>query len=157
MLGIRRFWTLAALYALLWWLLSRHGSGALLFGVLAIATAAGASWRMGGPRARIRSWARMPGFVALFVWQSLRGGTDIALRAFSPDMRLRPGLVAIRLTLDNDAMRALLALVVSLLPGTIAVRLEGERLLLHALDVRVPVEAEVRRFEAELAALVAVE
>jgi multicomponent Na+:H+ antiporter subunit E len=69
-------------------------------------------------------------------------------------MRLQPGLVAIRLTLADEGMRTLLAVVVSLLPGTIAVRLEGERLLLHALDRRQPAEPEVRRFEAELSALV---
>jgi multicomponent Na+:H+ antiporter subunit E len=141
-------------YSLLWWILSREGATALLFGTLAVAAATAASWRLGQPQWRIVRWARVPRFVGLFAWQSLRGGVDIALRAFSPHMRLQPGLVAIRLTLADEGMRTLLAVVVSLLPGTIAVRLEGERLLLHALDRRQPAEPEVRRFEAELSALV---
>lgn len=143
------------LYALLWWVLSRGADAALLFGALAVAAAAGASWRLGARTLGRLRWMRVPRFAARFVWQSLRGGTDIALRAFSPDMRLRPGLVVVRLTLADQEMRALLALVVSLLPGTIAVRLEGVQLTLHALDRHLPVEAEVRRFEGELAALFA--
>jgi multicomponent Na+:H+ antiporter subunit E len=143
------------LYALLWWVLSGDAGAALLFGALAIAAAAAASWRLGAQAPGRLRWTRVPRFAALFVWQSLRGGTDIALRAFSPDMRLRPGLVVVRLTLADQGMRTLLALVVSLLPGTIAVRLEGFQLTLHALDRRWPVEAEVRRFEGELAALFA--
>lgn len=155
MASFRRLWPAAMLYALLWWVLSRDAGAALFFGALAVAAAASASRRLGAREPGTLRWARVPRFAALFVWQSLRGGTDIALRVFSPDMRLRPGLVVVRLMLADQGMRALLALVVSLLPGTIAVRLEGAQLTLHALDRQLPLEAEVRRFEGELAALFA--
>jgi len=49
----------------------------------------------------------------------------------------------------------LLALLVSLMPGTLAARLEGGRLTLHALDTRLPIASEVRRLEALVAALYA--
>lgn len=153
MTDFRRLWPAAALYALLWWILSRETGAALAFGALAVAAALLASRRLGARAPAALRWRRLPRFAALFVWQSVRGGVDIALRAFSPDMRLRPGLVVVRLSLADEGLRAAVALVVSLLPGTIAVRLEGERLTLHALDLRLPVEAEVRRFEGEIGAL----
>jgi multicomponent Na+:H+ antiporter subunit E len=57
------------------------------------------------------------------------------------------------LTLPGEGPRVLLALVVSLLPGTLAVRLEGDRLTLHALDVGSPVQSELRRIEDAIARL----
>jgi multicomponent Na+:H+ antiporter subunit E len=146
-------WPAVGLYALLWWTLTREGGAALAFGALGVIAALAVRRRLGAaPRAGMR-WARLPRFVAQFVWHSFRGGLDVAFRAFSRDMRLAPRLVEVRLSLHDGALPTMLALIVSLLPGTIAVRLEGERLLLHALDARQPVEAEVRYFEREIAAL----
>jgi multicomponent Na+:H+ antiporter subunit E len=41
--------------------------------------------------------------------------------------------------------------VVSLLPGTLSVELEQDDLLLHALDIRLPVDRELERLEIRVA------
>jgi multicomponent Na+:H+ antiporter subunit E len=143
----------AAGFALVWLALARGGPGGLAAGAIALGAAL---WTWGriaiAPRTRLR-WLRLPVFAALFVRESLRGGVDVARRIVSPDMRLRPGLITMTLTLPGEGPRVLLALVVSLLPGTLAVRLEGDRLTLHALDVGSPVQSELRRIEDAIARL----
>ena len=143
----------AAALALVWLALARGGPGWLAAGAVAVGAAL---WTLratapcGGARLR---WTRLPAFLAFFVRHSLRGGFDVARRIVSPDMRLLPGLVTFDLTLPTEGTRVLLALVVSLMPGTLAARLEGNRLTLHALDLALPVEADARRIEREIARL----
>lgn len=142
----------AVLLALVWLLLARDPASAAV-GVLAVAAALW-TWRRAAaaPGARPRL-ARLPRFAAVFVRDSLRGGIDVAQRIGSPDMRLQPGLVTLRLALPDEGARVLLAVVVSLMPGTLAARLGADELTLHALDLRLPIEAETRRLEREVARL----
>jgi multicomponent Na+:H+ antiporter subunit E len=153
MSSLRFAWPAAAAYAALWWILSAEGGAALAAGAFAVAAALAAGHRLRTPAGAGLRWARLPRFAVVFAWHSMRAGLDVARRAFSPDMGLRPGWVVVPLALRDNGLRVALALVVSLLPGTIAARLDGARLTLHALDERHPVEAEVRRFEREIAAL----
>jgi multicomponent Na+:H+ antiporter subunit E len=143
----------AAALALVWLALARGGPGWLAAGAIAVAAAV---WTLRATAAfdgvRLR-WTRLPAFLAFFVRHSLRGGIDVAGRILSPDMRLQPGLVTLELALPTEGARVLLALVVSLMPGTLAARLEGNRLTLHALDLALPVEADTRRIEGEIARL----
>jgi multicomponent Na+:H+ antiporter subunit E len=142
-----------AALALTWVVLARGGPGWLAAGIAAVGAAL---WTLRSTAAfdgaRLR-WLRLPAFLAFFVQHSIRGGLDVARRIISPDMRLQPGLVTLDLALPTEGARVLLALVVSLMPGTLAARLEGERLTLHALDLSSPIEADTRRIEREVARL----
>lgn len=143
----------AAALALTWLALARGGPGWLAAGIAAVGAAL---WTLRATAAfdgvPLR-WSRLPAFLAFFVRHSIRGGLDVTRRIVSPDMRLQPGLVTLDLALPTESARVLLALVVSLMPGTLAARLEGERLTLHALDRSLPVEADTRRIEREIARL----
>jgi len=134
-------------FALVWLILARGAPAGLAAGAIAVGAALW-TWRRtasaGGAQLR---WSRLAAFAALFVGQSLRGGIDVARRVLSPNMRLQPGLRTVQLTLPGEGPRVLLALVVNLMPGTLAVRLDGDRLTVHALDVGSPVQAETRRLE----------
>lgn len=141
---------MALALALIWWLLA--GAGPLWVAAGIVGTlAALAAWRVAapGPTVALR-WERLPRFFAWFVAQSVRGGLDVARRAIARDMRLAPGLVEVDLGERAAGAQVLIALVVSLLPGTLAVRLEGRRLRLHALDTRLPIDAEARRLADEV-------
>lgn len=143
----------AALLALVWSALARGGPGWIAAGVVAVA-AAWATLRVTAAPAQARlRWRRLPRFLMFFVAHSLRGGLDVARRVLAPDMRLQPGLVTIRTALPTEGARVLLALAVSLMPGTLAARLQGDELTLHALDAQAAVEEETRRIEREIAAL----
>jgi len=135
----------AVLLALIWLVLARELAPAV--GVLAVAAALWTLRRTAAPRLHRLRWSRLPPLAATFLWQSLAGGIDVTRRILAPAMPLAPGLVTLRLALPDEGARVLLALLVSLMPGTLAARLEGDALTLHVLDLRLPVEAETRRIE----------
>lgn len=155
---LRRLALAAAALTLAWLMLVRDPVRGLAIDAWVVGAAAigAALWTLrrtaAGGAGRLR-WSRIAPLAAVFLWQSLAGGVDVARRVLSPAMPLQPGLVTLRLTLPDEGARVLLALVVSLMPGTLAARLEGNRLTLHALDLALPVEADTRRIEGEIARL----
>jgi multicomponent Na+:H+ antiporter subunit E len=96
-------------------------------------------------------------FIQYFVYQSLAGATDVALRALQPAMPLHPGLVRHRLRLPEGASRVALANIVSMLPGTLSANLEGDQLLIHALDTRHDLHDMVLDLEPRIAAVFGLE
>ena len=103
---------------------------------------------------RLRAWHSEPvsvtgllRFVPFFIWESLRGGIDVALRTLAPTMRIAPDFAVYRTALQQHEARVLLANCVSLLPGTLTADLQGDRLHVHLLDARVDPHGELRRLE----------
>ncbi|TCZ64834.1 Na+/H+ antiporter subunit E [Roseicella aquatilis] len=147
MAGVGRF----AAFLGLWLVLSGSDPAGLVVGLAAAALAARISLRLLPPA----GGAVRPGAVLrlglLLLRDSLAAGLDIARRALDPRLPIRPGLVPVplRLSSGRDAFR----LVASLQPGTLPVGMNAEgRLLVHALDTRLPVAAEAGRTEALVAA-----
>lgn len=91
-------------------------------------------------------------FVPRFLWQSVVGGVDVARRAFTPRMPLRPGYVSCPLSIPPGPARNAFAAIVSLQPGTVPAGDDGEALVLHCLDVAEPVAAQIAEEERKLAA-----
>lgn len=141
----------AAFFAAVWWVLT-EGEPAWGVGVPVVLIASVAAWGLRFP-GRVRlSLAGAFRFVPYFVWQSLRGGVDVARRALDPRLPLDPALLVYRLRLPPGPARVFLADIVSLLPGTLSAELAGDRLRLHVLD-RAPAPAAVRALEARVADL----
>lgn len=92
-------------------------------------------------------------FVPFFLWESLRGGVDVARRALDPRMPLAPSLFEYPLRLSDARERVLLASVLSLVPGTASAELGKDCIRLHVLDVRLPIERIVGDAEAAVAGL----
>lgn len=116
-----------------WWILSEGDRAALAFGVPVVALALGASVRL-APRTA-PSW-RPVGLVRYglaFLAGSLRGGLDVARLALAPRLRLSPAIVRHRLALPAGPARHLFMATVNLMPGTLAVHLDGDDLEIHAL------------------------
>lgn len=80
-------------------------------------------------------WAR---FTAFFLIQSVLGGFDVARRAFTRPPRVDPVYVEYRFRLTEEPARVLVANVMSLMPGTLSVSIEGDRLRMHVLDRSMP-------------------
>ena len=99
------------------------------------------------------SLAGLPGFVALFLRESLRGGLDVAPRTLAPQLRIRPGFKHYRLQLSEPSARVLMINCISLLPGTLAARLTGDQVELHLLDAGEDPEPELLRLEQAIARL----
>jgi len=130
---LRRAALRLALLALLWLVLTGGDTSTWYIGALAVvagtlaslALLPGHSWRwtVGG----------LVRFVPFFVWETLSGGIDVALRALRPSMPLEPEIVPYESRLPLNAARVFMAGVTSLLPGTLSAELEGRRLRVHSL------------------------
>lgn len=126
-------------FALLWWLLTNGQSAGLLFGapfVVVAALVSTLSWlRMRPSPSALRPMAPLAllRLIRFFLWNSLLGGIDVALRAFRRRLPLTPDLIDYPLRLPAGPPTVLMSGLVSLMPGTLAVICEG-RLRVHVLD-----------------------
>lgn len=148
---MRRMLPSLPLLLVVWLALDGINSPLVGLAVIVLAAAAGA-WLAPASRQPVRL-SRLPVFAAYFVYESLRGAVDVALRAFRPRMNLDLQLVSYSLALPAGKPRTLLVAVVSLLPGTLsaALRAEDNRLLIHSLTGNP--EPAVRSLEAQIARL----
>ena len=81
-------------------------------------------------------------FAPWFLWTALRGGADVARRVFRARMPIQPGFVTVHIE-ASPKQKLLLALVVSLLPGTASCEILDNELVVHSLDLGLPVETDV--------------
>lgn len=139
------------LFAALWWVLTGGVAASWVLGAPAVLLAAWLSRSLwADPALSLRGVAR---FVPYFAYQSLVGATDVARRALQPKMPLYPGLVRHRLRLPPGVARVSLANVVSMLAGTLSADIEGDELVIHALDARSDLHAMVDDLEPRIAAV----
>jgi multicomponent Na+:H+ antiporter subunit E len=88
-----------------------------------------------------------------FVWGSVVAGLDIARRAFSPSLPLKPGYVTYPVALPPGTSRNLFTSVTSLMPGTLPSGTgESDDVIYHCLDVDQPVVQDLGQEEARLVA-----
>ncbi len=140
-----------AAFAALWWLLSNGDPDSWIIGVPAVIAAAWSAQRLGVGHASAVSMPGLLRFIPFFVWESVRGGLDVALRTLSPRMRIEPGFVTYNTILSNQSARALFASCVNLLPGTLSAEIIDARLDVHLLDVTSDYNRELRRLESVVA------
>lgn len=152
-------WTWAAqifVVLLLLWLLL-NGLDRFLAGLLAAAAGAGlGAWLVSG---RPHPWKphRLIWFAGFFLWESFKGGVDVAWRAMHPGLRINPCFSGYRIDLPAGQPRTLMVATVSLLPGTLSANLseDGRDLEVHALMPEAM--ASVQRLEAWVAWLFSLE
>lgn len=150
---IRSIFLRALAFVALWWILAEGRVDGWLLGSVAVVAATRTSITLAPPgELRIRL-VGLIGFLRFFLWNSLRGGTQVAGMALRGRTALRPGIIELRLTLPPGGARILLVNVLGLMPGTLSVDLDDASLRLHVLDDSQPVVAEARALEATIAAL----
>jgi multicomponent Na+:H+ antiporter subunit E len=98
------------------------------------------------------SW-RAPGFALGFAVEIVRSAWDVARRVLSRDPGLSPGAQVHVLRLRGDGARAAFMNAVTLTPGTLSARLDGDRLTVHALEPGEAVARSLSALEARIAAL----
>jgi multicomponent Na+:H+ antiporter subunit E len=113
------------------------------FASLALVPSSGLGWSPIG-------WAR---FIPFFLAQSVLGGVDVALRAVAPKPRLDPGYVEFRFRITEEPARVFVANTISLMPGTLSVDLDGDRLRMHVLDRSMPAVERAREIEEYAASM----
>lgn len=123
----------ALLVGLAWWVLVEGDASALAFGapMAALALVARSALAPTAPP-RVRPWG-LARFAAVFLVGLVRGGVDVAWRALAPRLPVSPGWMVYDIRLSGDAPRRLFMTVISVMPGTLSVDVEGTELRLHAL------------------------
>lgn len=132
--SVARFTAHTLGFAALWAILSEGKGWAVGVPVVFIATAASS---LVTPASRW-SLAGLVRFLPYFVWNSLRGGVDVAARALNPRLPIDPAIVHYEIRLDSTEARVLMADTVTLLPGTLTADLKGNVLLVHVLNASGP-------------------
>lgn len=141
------------LYGLVWFLLTGADGASWVVGAPVILVAAAVSLALRGPASESPGLAGIFTFGLFFLRQSLVSGIDVMRRAFSPGLQLNPGLVVYDSFLPPGPARVLFANTISLLPGTLSVDLDDQTVLVHALDVELPVWASLQNLEGRIAKL----
>jgi multicomponent Na+:H+ antiporter subunit E len=143
----------ALLFCGLWWILAEGRRDGWLLGGAAVAASTWASIKLLPPGDQPLRLAGLIGFLGYFLWNSLRGGIQVAGMALRGRLALQPGIIELPVTLPEGAARILLVNALCLMPGTLSVDLDDTRLLLHVLDERQQVAAATRALQAAIAGL----
>jgi multicomponent Na+:H+ antiporter subunit E len=146
------------LFTFIWIALAGPDIDSWVIGVPAILAATWASLALSGRKSpdrnrRVPSILGMLRFIPFFLWESLRGGIDVAARVMTPRPRVDPGMRSYRMRLQSAAARLVFVDSVSLLPGTLSADLQGDLVTVHALDVGDDIERSLQGLERKVADL----
>ena len=150
---LRRHWLVLAWLLVLWLLLWGVPLDSPLVLLAGVAVAVGVVALFPMPSLSHHVTVRPVGVLRLVghVLVNLVGSaTTVAWETLSRGPRARTGIVAVPLHADNDLLVSATAHLTTLIPGTLVVELDRERLLLyvHALPLRDAREADRRRADA---------
>lgn len=137
----------------LWWILTEGSADAWGLGAAAIALALAVSQRLFSPPHLSFSLSGFVAFLRLFLWNSVRGGVQVAFSAFRGNRTLHPAILEMRLKLPPGGGRILLVNTLGLMPGTLGVELEDDRLRVHVLNERLPIIEEAQEIERAIGRL----
>ena len=143
----RQMLATAGLLACLWWLLSGGAPSSWVIGIPAVLLGGWWLQRLRPAGSSALSISGLLVFVPFFIWQSLRGGLDVARRTLVPRMRIHPGLAVYAIRLQHPPARVFFVNCVSLLPGTLAAEITGDELTVHLLDDRADPAGELEHLE----------
>lgn len=128
---------LTASIIVMWILLNRLSVGHLLLGAAVGIIGGQAMSALRPPRVRLRKWWLIPGLVLRVLADIAVSNWAVAGQILRGGGSREPGFVELRLRLRDPLALAILAVILTSMPGTAWVQYDraGNRLLLHALDL----------------------
>lgn len=132
--GAARFTVVALILAALWVVLNEVDPGSWIVGAPSILLGAWLACLLPPSTGWVRSPFGALRFAPFFLGQSLLGGWDVALRALRPSLPIAPAFLSYRTRLPPGAARVLFFDAITLLPGTLSAELDGDHVLVHAVD-----------------------
>lgn len=151
--SVRRASVRVLLLLCFWWVLTQGDLASWVIGIPTVLLATVVSlWLSASSRWEWRLSAFFR-FIPFFAYCSLKGGVDVASRAFRPSLPLAPAMLDYSLRLPDGTARVFFANVVSLLPGTLSADFRGDTLVVHVLDGNLPVLTQLQHLEVTVARL----
>ena len=144
---IVNFFLRTALLCVLWWVITDGAITSWIIGLPLALIAAHVSLALQAFQQHRMSWISLLKFVPFFLFESMRGGLDVARRVSSRRMPLMPGFLNYPLCLPEGTARVFFAVTVSLLPGTLSARFQNNVLCLHVLDQTGAIYEELEALE----------
>lgn len=95
-------------------------------------------------------WRFLPGLVVFYLVEAFQGAVDVAIRAFELRPRTESYLMEYELVLTTPWAKDVWIGLIGLMPGTLAVGVEGNRVQVHVLDHRLAVMDALQRLEWHL-------
>ncbi|MCC5854309.1 MAG: Na+/H+ antiporter subunit E [Idiomarina sp.] len=141
----------------LWWVLTEGRWSSYTVGIPAAVACTWIAMRLGAGLETNKASALQPLQVPLFffhfVGKSLIAGFDVARRTLQPSMPLQPGFVSYPLQLQSEPAKLFFAAVISLMPGTLCSQRRDDSVILHVLDTRMNLAADLLATERQIARL----
>jgi multicomponent Na+:H+ antiporter subunit E len=73
-------------------------------------------------------------YLPWLIWQVVKANINVALRVWTPRLRIEPQIVRVPCRLQTEAGLALFANSITLTPGTVTLAIEGDELVVHSLS-----------------------
>jgi multicomponent Na+:H+ antiporter subunit E len=77
-------------------------------------------------------------YIVILVWECVKANFDVAYRVLHPDMPIKPGIVKVKLAIQTQFGRTVLANSITMTPGTISVDIIDDYLYIHWIYVNNP-------------------
>ena len=145
----------AVTLAAIWWALNPNDPTSWVIGAPAVVAATATVLlipRPASPPIALGGALRFAGFFAV---QTVVGATDVALRAFNPFAQPEPGFLTWQTHLPKGAPSVAFANAITLLPGTLTARIEGNTFTIHLRDTGAATTPQLAALEARIAAVFA--
>jgi multicomponent Na+:H+ antiporter subunit E len=76
---------------------------------------------------------RLPFYAPWLLWQVFKANVDVSRRILSPRVPIQPRVVRVKTSQETDLGRVVYANSITLTPGTVSLRVEGDEIIVHAL------------------------
>lgn len=100
-----------------------------------------------GTGAYVARVPRAAAFVVFYLWQLVKSNVRVAYDVVTPGYRLKPAVIAVPLDAETDAEVTLLANLITLTPGTLALDLSADRKTLYVHVMYLDADPEQTRRE----------
>ena len=74
-------------------------------------------------------------YLFIFFWECIKANFDVAYRVLHPDLPIKPGIVRVKLNLQSEMARTMLANSITMTPGTITIDIIDDFIYIHWINV----------------------
>jgi len=91
--------------------------------------------KLGFPSISLKKFYFFIVYILVLFYEIIKANLDVALRIIRPSLPINPGVVIIKTSLKSDIAKTILANSITLTPGTFTLDIQGDKLLIHWIDV----------------------